>query len=54
MYLNLSIKKKFGPKEKVLSIRPYASMKYANDLSVKAILNLSKDKDFNDMEFLMV
>lgn len=39
---------------KVLSIRPYASAKYANDLSVKAILELSKEPFFDEMEFRMI
>ena len=41
-------------RKKVLSIRPYASNKYANDLSVKAILELSKRDFFNDMVFTMI
>lgn len=48
------IKKSPEQRKKVLSIRPYASNKYANDLSVKAILELSKRKCFNDLEFLMI
>ena len=48
------IKKSPEQRKKVLSIRPYASNKYANDLSVKAILELSKRKCFNDIEFLMI
>lgn len=39
---------------KVLSIRPYASRKYANDLSVQAVLELSKEDFFSDLEFLFV
>lgn len=39
---------------KVLSIRPYASAVYANDLSVKAILALSYEPFFKDMEFRMI
>lgn len=45
------------PKEqrkKYLSIRPYASNKYANDLTVKAICELSKTKNFKDMEFRII
>jgi FkbM family methyltransferase len=38
----------------VLSIRPYASSVYANDLSVKAVLELSKKPFFSDMKFLFV
>lgn len=39
---------------KILSIRPYASAKYANDLSVNAILELSKEPFFKEMEFRMI
>lgn len=39
---------------KVLSIRPYASLKYANDLSVKAILELSRHPEFARMEFRLI
>lgn len=41
-------------RKKVLSIRPYASRKYANDLSVAAILELSKQPIFKEMEFRMI
>jgi len=41
-------------RKKVLSIRPYASAKYANDLSVKAIQRLSREPWFYDMEFKMI
>lgn len=36
---------------KVLSIRPYMSKKYANDLSVKAVLELSSKSFFKDLTF---
>lgn len=36
---------------KILSIRPYASRKYANDLSVKAVLELAKRPIFDRLEF---
>lgn len=39
---------------RILSIRPYASRKYANDLSVGAILELSKKPYFKDLEFRMI
>ncbi|MEG1340085.1 MAG: glycosyltransferase [Pseudomonas sp.] len=39
---------------KILSIRPYASAKYANDLSVKAIEILAQKPFFNDLEFRMI
>jgi glycosyltransferase involved in cell wall biosynthesis len=41
-------------RKKVLSIRPYASRKYANDLSVEAVLALSKESYFNDLEFRFI
>lgn len=43
-----------GQRKKILSIRPYASRKYANDLSVAAILALSEKPYFNDLEFRMI
>lgn len=39
---------------KVLSIRPFSSRKYANDLTVGAILELSKRPDFDRMDFRIV
>jgi glycosyltransferase involved in cell wall biosynthesis len=41
-------------RKKILSIRPYASRTYANDLSVAAILSLSKKPYFNELEFRMI
>lgn len=35
----------------ILSIRPYTSKKYANDLSVKAVLELSKETFFDKLSF---
>ena len=46
--------KSVDQRKKVLSIRPYASAKYANDLSVKAIQRLSQQAWFYDMEFRMI
>jgi len=40
-------------RKKILSIRTFASRKYANDITVKTILELSKYKEFEDMEFLI-
>ncbi len=40
-------------RRKLLSIRPYASRKYANDLTVKAILELSKRDFFSDLEIAL-
>lgn len=45
------VEKPIEQRLKILSIRPYASMKYANDLSVKAILELSKRPYFSNLEF---
>lgn len=38
-------------RKKILSIRPFASRKYANDITVEAILDLSTRPYFNDLEF---
>jgi len=38
---------------KILSIRTFASRKYANDISVNVILELSKHAKFKNMEFLI-
>ncbi|OKX86073.1 glycosyltransferase family 4 protein [Corynebacterium glutamicum] len=45
--------RKKGPemRKKFLSIRPFASMKYANDQTVEAVLILSERPYFNDLEF---
>ncbi|WP_339479673.1 glycosyltransferase family protein [Pseudomonas fluorescens] len=41
-------------RKKILSIRPYASGKYANDLSVKAIQLLAGKPYFHELEFHMI
>ncbi|EDO6930751.1 FkbM family methyltransferase [Campylobacter coli] len=41
-------------RKKILSIRPFTSRKYANDLSIKAILELSRREFFKDLEFFIV
>ncbi|MBD3667297.1 MAG: glycosyltransferase [Kangiella sp.] len=41
-------------RKKILSIRPYASRKYANDLTIKTILELSKRNFFNELDFCLV
>ncbi|MAB01013.1 MAG: hypothetical protein CMN86_22310 [Stappia sp.] len=41
-------------RKKILSIRPFVSAKYANDLTVKAIQILSKDPIFKDIEFRII
>jgi FkbM family methyltransferase len=43
-----------GMRTKILSIRPYASRKYANDLTVKAILELSKEPFFDELEVRLI
>lgn len=48
------VEKGLEQRKKVLSIRPYASRKYANDLSVKAVIELSKEPFFDDLKFLFV
>lgn len=45
------IVKEPSQRKKILSIRPFANRKYANDLTVKAILELSKKSYFDDLEF---
>ena len=47
-------KKPVEQRLKVLSIRPYASSVYANDLTVDAILLLAADPLFQEMEFRLV
>jgi len=41
-------------RKKILSIRPYASRIYANDLSVRAILELSKEPFFDELSFRII
>ena len=41
-------------RKKILSIRPYASRTYANDLSVETILQLSKKSWFNELEIKII
>tara|TARA_Y100001001_G_scaffold163790_1_gene193873 strand:+ start:16089 stop:20549 length:4461 start_codon:yes stop_codon:yes gene_type:complete len=48
------IEKSPEQRKKILSIRPYASRKYANDLSVKAVLELSKEPFFKELEFRFI
>jgi len=47
-------KKDVELRKKILSIRPYASRTYANDLTVKAILELSKEEFFEELEFKII
>lgn len=47
-------KKSIEQRKKILSIRPYASRKYANDLSVEAILALSEEPWFDELDIHMI
>lgn len=47
-------KKDVESRKKILSVRPFSNQKYANDLMVKCILELSKDPIFKDLEFRIV
>lgn len=47
------VKKTPGRRKFILSIRPYTTLNYANDLSVKAILQLSQDPIFSDLHFTL-
>lgn len=44
-------KKDAEQRKNILTIRPFASAKYANDLTVKAILDLAKEEYFNQLSF---
>jgi len=48
------IKKSPEQRKRILSIRPYASRVYANDLMVKAIVELSSRSYFNQLEFMVI
>lgn len=41
-------------RKRILSIRPFATRKYANDLSVQAVLELSTESFFKELEFCFV
>lgn len=41
-------------RKKILTIRPFADRTYANDLTVSAILQLSKERIFKDLEFRII
>ncbi|ALS25943.1 family 1 glycosyl transferase [Paenibacillus sp. 32O-W] len=47
-------KKNVEARKKILSIRPFTSATYANDLTVKAILELSSEPIFKDLEFRII
>ncbi|MEK4055166.1 glycosyltransferase [Paenibacillus sp. FSL F4-0087] len=46
--------KGYEHRKKILSIRPFASNKYANDLTVKAIQSLSKKPVFKELQFTLI
>lgn len=48
------VKKPVEQRKKILSIRPFTSRQYANDLTVAAILELSKKPYFNELEFRII
>lgn len=48
------VEKTSEQRKKILSIRPYASKVYANDLAVKAVLELSKEDYFTELEFRFI
>src|SRR5699024_10212195 len=47
------IEKPIEQRYKLLSIRPYASRKYANDMTVNTILELSKSPEFEKFEIAL-
>lgn len=48
------VKKDEEQRKKILSIRPYASNKYANDLTVKCIKELAKEPFFKELKFCIM
>lgn len=48
------VEKPAEQRKKVLSIRPFASRQYANDLSVQAIVELSRCSAFEEVEFRII
>lgn len=48
------IEKDSEQRKKIVSIRPYASTIYGNDIMVKTILELSKNKYFNELTFTVI
>ncbi|ELE3073579.1 FkbM family methyltransferase [Campylobacter lari] len=48
------VEKKPEDRLKILTIRPFSSKKYANDLTIKAILNLSQRDFFDKLEFMII
>lgn len=50
----VSQEKPLDQRKAILSIRPYNSIVYANDLAVAAVIHLSKEPFFDDLKFLFV
>ena len=48
------IKKDPEQRKKILSVRPFASNKYGNDMTVKCIEELAKEPFFKELEFLII
>ena len=48
------MEKEAEQRKKIISIRPYASSIYGNDLTAKAIKELSKEEFFDDLQFLII
>ncbi|RRW20048.1 FkbM family methyltransferase [Stutzerimonas stutzeri] len=48
------VEKSEEQRKKILSIRPFASRQYANDVSVQAIIELSKKEFFRELEFRII
>ncbi|WP_454712210.1 FkbM family methyltransferase [Cupriavidus nantongensis] len=48
------VEKSSDMRKKILSIRPFSSAVYANDLTVKAILRLSKEAFFEELEIRVI
>lgn len=48
------VKKSASMRKKILSIRPFSSVVYANDLTVKAILRLSREPFFEELEIRII
>ena len=48
------VEKDVAQRKKILSIRPFATRQYANDLSVQCIVELSKRAIFKELEFTII
>lgn len=47
------VKKPVEQRKRILTIKPFASQKYGNDITAKAIVELSKDPIFKDLEIFI-